>query len=71
MGDWGFPLSMDDVAHFIKEYLDSLGRETRFKAELHPGNKKWGPFLGIWQIFNNNILNLADFCDRIINLADF
>ena len=44
MGDWGFPLSLNDVAHFIKEYLDCLGRVTRFPDNL-PGKNYLAKFL--------------------------
>lgn len=36
MGDWGFPLTTKDMCHLIKDYLDSLGRTTRF-TDNKPG----------------------------------
>ena len=37
----------------------------------HPENENWAIFLGIGQIFSNQIVNLADFSDKILNLAEF
>jgi hypothetical protein len=36
LGEWGFPLNSHDLTHLVKNYLDSLGRSTRFVNNL-PG----------------------------------
>jgi hypothetical protein len=36
LGDWGFPVSRRDLRTLIKDYLDGLGRTTRFPDNL-PG----------------------------------
>ena len=36
MGNWGFPLTTQDICHLIKGYLDGLGKTTRF-VDNKPG----------------------------------
>lgn len=36
LGEWGFPFNSHDLTHLVKNYLDSLGRSTRFVNNL-PG----------------------------------
>lgn len=37
MGQWGFPLTTKDLIHMVKEYLDSMGRTSRFE-DNRPGH---------------------------------
>lgn len=44
MATWGFPMTGDDLRHFVKAYLDKKGCKTRFKDNL-PTYKWVKPFL--------------------------
>jgi hypothetical protein len=34
MGTWGFPYTLNDLRHLIKDYLDSAGRTTRNESNV-------------------------------------
>ena len=44
MADWGFPLAVEDVKHIIRDYLNSMGRNTRLRDNL-PGKDFIAGFL--------------------------